>query len=312
MSTSRSTHWCYSCRRPVQVRRRDASCPNCNGGFILELDDMASNSPRDFFRLNRYIHDQDQSFVAMEALAAQMRQRLAGDNQNHDMRGRMGSLREQGSGYGPLFLFGGQIPVVSGGGGIEVLFNGAPGIAFTRGNVSNYFMGPGLEELLEQLSGNDRQGPPPASRSSIDAMPTIRIMQKHLRSDSHCPVCQEKFELGSEARQMPCGHIYHSDCIVPWLVQHNSCPVCRHEPTMQDLASHNFRSSSVGSRSSRYNNGSGNGNGGTGRRNQGRRNPWSFLWPFRSSSWSHRNGTSGSSSTTVHEENRPCARWPSD
>lgn len=126
-----------------------------------------------------------------------------------------------------------------------------------------------------QLNMNDRLGPPPASRSSIDAMPTVKITQAHLHSDSHCPVCQERFELGSKAREMPCNHIYHSDCIVPWLVRHNSCPVCRVElpPLPQG---HGSSRNWVGRNA--------NSSGGNGHVNHGRRNPLSFLWPFHSSS----------------------------
>ncbi|XP_057970745.1 probable E3 ubiquitin-protein ligase RHC1A [Malania oleifera] len=311
MSGVRNTHWCYSCRRPVHVRGREAVCPSCNGGFVLELDDTSSISSLDFSGLG---HDDDhgQRFGIMEAFAAYMRQRLDGENHNYDIRRRSsGSARDHGSGFGPLFVFGGQFPVRNG--GFEVLFNGAPGIGIARGNVADYFMGPGLEELLEQLAVNDRRGPPPASRSSIDAMPTIKITQKHLRSDSHCPVCKEKFELGSEARQMPCNHIYHSDCIVPWLVQHNSCPVCRHELPPQGLGgSHGCRSSSVGNRSSNY--GSRANGRVNSRENQSRRNPFSFLWPFRSSNSGHRNGTAGSSSSAEHEDNRHVgySGWPFD
>uniref|UniRef100_J3L8B4 RING-type domain-containing protein n=1 Tax=Oryza brachyantha TaxID=4533 RepID=J3L8B4_ORYBR len=37
---------------------------------------------------------------------------------------------------------------------------------------------------------------------------------------------------------MPCGHIYHHACILPWLALRSSCPVCRHQmPT--DTESHN-------------------------------------------------------------------------
>ncbi|CAK9184233.1 unnamed protein product [Ilex paraguariensis] len=74
---------------------------------------------------------------------------------------------------------------------------------------------------------NDWQSPPPAPWSAIDAMPTVTITQKHLKTNLACPVCTNEFELGSASRQMPCHHIYHSACIIRWLVRTNSCPLCR-------------------------------------------------------------------------------------
>lgn len=311
MSSGRNTHWCYGCRRPVRLRGPDAVCPTCNGGFVQELDDMEHINPEDFPGMVSD-EDHDPRFGLMEAISAFMRQRMADRSNGLDIRGRWDSVPEHSPSIGPLLIFGGQIPLrLSGHGGIEALLNGTPGLGVTRGNVGDYFIGPGLEELFEQLSANDRRGPAPASRSAIDAMPTIKISHRHLRSDSHCPVCHDQFELGSEARQMPCNHIYHSDCIVPWLVQHNSCPVCRQElPPQVTGSGHSSnnrpRSSSLGSNSS-------------GRENHGRRNPFSYLWPFRSSSSSssssHNNGTAGSSSSNVHETSNPnmgYTGWPFD
>lgn len=182
------------------------------------------------------------------------------------------------------------------GGAIEVLFRegvgGRPG--FGGGGTRNYVVGvDNLELLMEQLMGaSERRGPPPAPRTAIDAMPTVKITQRHLRGDSHCPVCKDKFELGSEAREMPCKHLYHSDCIVPWLVQHNSCPVCRLELPPLGSAGSGSSSGSVRSTGGRRSNGGGGGGGGEA--GQGRRNPLSFLWPFRSSN-SNSNSPHGSS-----------------
>lgn len=214
----------------------------------------------------------------------------------------------------PWLIFQGQMPgrmPVPRSGGFEMFFNGSPGIGFSRGNNGDLFVGPGLQELIEQLM-IDRQGPPPAPRSAIDAMPIIKITRAHIQTDSHCPVCKDQFELGTEARQMPCNHIYHSDCIVPWLVQHNSCPVCRHE--LGSSTSNCRQNSSSGSRSSSSN----SRERGSSDQNTSRRNPFSFLWPFRSSnSSSSREYVPASTSNpppTTHGENHEMnySGWPFD
>jgi len=101
-------------------------------------------------------------------------------------------------------------------------------------SMSEFLLGSGFDRLLEQLSqieinGIGRYEHPPASKAAIDSLPTIEIDDTHLAMESHCAVCKEAFELATAVREMPCKHIYHPECILPWLALHNSCPVCRHE-----------------------------------------------------------------------------------
>ncbi|XP_061374675.1 probable E3 ubiquitin-protein ligase RHC2A [Gastrolobium bilobum] len=63
----------------------------------------------------------------------------------------------------------------------------------------------------------------------MNSLPAIEIEERHMAMEAHCAVCKEPFELGTGAREMPCKHIYHPECILPWLAIRNSCPVCRHE-----------------------------------------------------------------------------------
>mmetsp|Transcript_8565 Transcript_8565/g.10595 ORF Transcript_8565/g.10595 Transcript_8565/m.10595 type:complete len:97 (+) Transcript_8565:1554-1844(+) len=44
-----------------------------------------------------------------------------------------------------------------------------------------------------------------------------------------CAICQERFERTSMVCQMPCHikHIFHSECIRPWIKKQNACPLCK-------------------------------------------------------------------------------------
>uniref|UniRef100_A0A7N0V136 RING-type E3 ubiquitin transferase n=1 Tax=Kalanchoe fedtschenkoi TaxID=63787 RepID=A0A7N0V136_KALFE len=283
MSGGRNTHWCHRCRQPVCLRARDAViCPICNGGFVQTLDEVSRGRPVDFFGLDDHDDFHGRRFGTIDALSSFMRRQL---EEMHDHGGRFRrSVPDHSLSRGgvPWLVFGGQFPLRrSDQRELQLLFSGGPGIGVTRGGTRDYFMGPGLEELIEQLSisgvgSSQRRGPPAASRSSINAMPTVKIKKSHLRSDSQCPVCMERFELGSEAKQMPCKHLYHSACITPWLAQHNSCPVCRYEMPTQGSSSG---------------------------RSQGRRNPFSFLWRSGSSNSRRSAAAPSTSSSTSHEDN---------
>nr|GMC71905.1 E3 ubiquitin-protein ligase CIP8-like [Ipomoea batatas] len=78
---------------------------------------------------------------------------------------------------------------------------------------------------------------PPASKSVIKNLPTV-ILNKEDDDDSEkaavCAVCKDEMRGGEKARQLPCTHKYHDQCILPWLRIRNTCPVCRHELPTDD------------------------------------------------------------------------------
>ncbi|KAE8678824.1 multi-copper oxidase type 1 family protein [Hibiscus syriacus] len=93
-------------------------------------------------------------------------------------------------------------------------------------SLGNHFMSPGLDLLLQHLAENDsnRYGTPPAQKEAVEALPTVKVEEM-----SQCAVCLDDLEAGMEAKEMPCKHKFHGECILSWLELHSSCPVCRYQ-----------------------------------------------------------------------------------
>lgn len=96
-----------------------------------------------------------------------------------------------------------------------------------------------LEDIINQIMLNDpnKYGNPPASKDAISKLPQCIITLSKLKSfgnETSCAVCKDEFECGQECISMPCQHNFHKECIIPWLKERNTCPVCRFELETDD------------------------------------------------------------------------------
>ncbi|KAL1407366.1 hypothetical protein Q8F55_006788 [Vanrija albida] len=108
--------------------------------------------------------------------------------------------------------------------------NGSP-FAGRNGQLGDYVMTEqGFNDILERLmQATGPQGPLPASKTVIDGLPRFKLDEDTLEKSTYkdCPVCKDDYTIGEEVIRIPCGHIFHPDCLVPWLEVNGSCPVCR-------------------------------------------------------------------------------------
>lgn len=103
------------------------------------------------------------------------------------------------------------------------------------GNPGDYVDASEYEALLQNLAESDsgaRRGAPPASKSAVEGLESVEIIKEE--NIIVCSICKDSVDVGEISTNLPCGHGYHGDCIVPWLGSRNSCPVCRFELPTDD------------------------------------------------------------------------------
>ena len=48
--------------------------------------------------------------------------------------------------------------------------------------------------------------------------------------EPHCCICWEPFD-ARDVLAVRCGHVFHADCLLPWLDRTATCPYCRQKAT---------------------------------------------------------------------------------
>ncbi|RAL48835.1 hypothetical protein DM860_001155 [Cuscuta australis] len=51
-----------------------------------------------------------------------------------------------------------------------------------------------------------------------------------------CVICKEEMRVGRDVCELPCQHLFHWMCILPWLHKRNTCPCCRLELPTDDVS----------------------------------------------------------------------------
>jgi len=82
--------------------------------------------------------------------------------------------------------------------------------------LTEVFRRAGLEESLKGAGQNV-----PVSFQSIAHLSVSKCDDPTAR----CSICLMGFS--SQETMLPCAHVFHTKCVVPWLHVHNSCPCCR-------------------------------------------------------------------------------------
>ena len=55
-----------------------------------------------------------------------------------------------------------------------------------------------------------------------------QAMEGLLNKQALCAICKGQFAGGEKCRRLRvCGHVYHAECVDPWLWRKKICPLCR-------------------------------------------------------------------------------------
>ena len=80
---------------------------------------------------------------------------------------------------------------------------------------------------LEENVGSVSKG---LTKKQIKKIPKVIYNKNKFKGDDNkCVVCQYEFKNGENVTKLPCGHLFHSECVDTWLSKNKVFPMCHKE-----------------------------------------------------------------------------------
>ena len=92
-----------------------------------------------------------------------------------------------------------------------------------------------LNELIERMLHYRRDNPTDAA--IVSELPETKIddINKLEEDKKNCVICMEDFKNGDKSTNLPCLHMFHTNCIQSWLKTQNTCPICKFKLTQDNI-----------------------------------------------------------------------------
>ena len=253
-------YWCFSCNKECQIIKAIEEgdevyqCSNCKNTFVEEIENdnkqtnsQSQNQQQNQPHLNINIRVNNNRINNNNIRSNRNTQ----NNQNQDQYGMDNTLlflpstvnyvQMNNDNFIPSMinsigsLFSNNLSTFDNILNSLGLNNPNNGLISFLNNHNNDFQFNNLVNILMSFDlGSNRH--PPASERAIQNLKTIEVKDNNINEYKNitCNICLDTFEIGNILRILECNHEFHEKCIITWLKQNNTCPVCRHELESND------------------------------------------------------------------------------